>query len=511
MTGNPAHKRFLLLVMIILIIPGFISAATFELNASLRKAYELVHLLRFNEATEIIWKEKSRNPDNVAIAYVESQMDFLRAFISEEEVDFIRLKRNLSQRIELTEKIENDTPWKRLMKAEALMHIAIVKLKWREYLTAAYQFRKAYRLLEENKRKFPGFIPNLKGLGFFHTVIGAVPENYKWLSNIAGMHGTIRQGAAELTLLYLKTGKDSSLSFLHNESMFIKTFVLAHFEKNNEGALVLAGKIKDDSLDDGPLEKFIIANTYIINGKNDSALHILSQPVKSGTYPLHYLNYLRGMVRLNKLDYTAANDFNAFITGFRGNSFVKSAWQKIAWISFLNHDIANYRKNISKALTAGNDFTDEDRQALHEAESNETPNYYLLRSRLLFDGGYYHEALAELAGKPQKEFPVMKDQLEFTYRLARIYDKTGEWRKAITYYEITYKNGNSRPYYFAANSALNVAGIYEEQGEKEKAEEWLRKCLALRGHEYQNSIDQKAEAAMNRLGKETAETKNKKN
>src|SRR5687767_9800855 len=106
MTCNTAHKRLLQLVIIFLMIPGYTTASNFELNPSLKKAYELVHLLRFNEATEIIWNEKKRHPDNVAVAYVESQMDFLRAFISEEEVDFIRLKRNLSQRIELTEKIE---------------------------------------------------------------------------------------------------------------------------------------------------------------------------------------------------------------------------------------------------------------------------------------------------------------------------------------------------------------------------------------------------------------------
>ncbi|MBK7970390.1 MAG: hypothetical protein IPK08_16405 [Bacteroidetes bacterium] len=67
------------------------------------------------------------------------------------------------------------------------------------------------------------------------------------------------------------------------------------------------------------------------------------------------------------------------------------------------------------------------------------------------------------------------------------------------YYGQTYENGSSTTYYFAANAALLSAIIYEEQKQNKEAIEWYKKCLALRNHEYQNSIDQKAEAGLNRL------------
>ena len=43
--------------------------------------------------------------------------------------------------------------------------------------------------------------------------------------------------------------------------------------------------------------------------------------------------------------------------------------------------------------------------------------------------------------------------------------------------------------------------LYEGKGDAAKAEDYFRVCLNFRDHEYQNSIDQKAKAGLNRLGK----------
>ena len=72
---------------------------------------------------------------------------------------------------------------------------------------------------------------------------------------------------------------------------------------------------------------------------------------------------------------------------------------------------------------------------------------------------------------------------------------------AIQYYEQTISNGKNYSYYFAANSALMLGILYEGKGNAAKAEDYFRVCLNFRDHEYQNSIDQKAKAGLNRLGK----------
>lgn len=144
-------------------------------------------------------------------------------------------------------------------------------------------------------------------------------------------------------------------------------------------------------------------------------------------------------------------------------------------------------------------MTDEDRSAIAEWESQQEPHIVLLKARLLFDGGYYRDALGLLAKQPATAFPSFRDQLEFTYRLARIYDRQGKAELAMGLYESTFKNGAAHPYYFAANSALHIGQLYESKNERTKAKVYYKKVLELRNHEFQNSIDQKAKAGLNRL------------
>ncbi|MFM8950699.1 MAG: tetratricopeptide repeat protein, partial [Bacteroidota bacterium] len=102
---------------------------------------------------------------------------------------------------------------------------------------------------------------------------------------------------------------------------------------------------------------------------------------------------------------------------------------------------------------------------------------------------------------PTSKVASLRDQLEFTYRMARICEKKKMTERAIRFYNSTYVNGKDHTWYFAANSALLLGNIYEKAGDKTKALEWYKKCLALRKHEYQNSIDQKAESGKNRVSK----------
>lgn len=106
-----------------------------------------------------------------------------------------------------------------------------------------------------------------------------------------------------------------------------------------------------------------------------------------------------------------------------------------------------------------------------------------------------------LAGKSTDDFLAIKDKIEFTYRAARIYHETGDIEKAIQFYQSTIARGEKYSYYFAANSALHLGLIYENQGLPDKATEYFHKCLAMKNTDYKNSLDQKAKAGLNRLGK----------
>ncbi|MEP7170211.1 MAG: hypothetical protein ABI855_12635, partial [Bacteroidota bacterium] len=190
-------KQFLL-SLIFLLIFNSVAQAEFVFTPNCVQAYNQVILLNFSAARQILLAEKKSNPINLIPEYIESYMDFLTAFISEEQKDFDYLKNKRAEHLEKIEKDDKSSPYYLLTQAEINLQSAIVKIKFQEYLTAAYQFRKGYKLLEENEKKFPGFAPNKKCLGLLHALIGAVPSNYKWLTEILGFHGTIPQGIGEL-------------------------------------------------------------------------------------------------------------------------------------------------------------------------------------------------------------------------------------------------------------------------------------------------------------------------
>ena len=496
-------------ILISCILSLFFSAslqAEFIFTPGCANAYSEVIRLNFSTARQMLSLERKSNPKNLIPEYIESYIDFLTAFISEEQKDFDHLKSKRAERLMLIDKDDEKSPWFLLSKAEINLQTAIVKLKFREYLTAAYEFRKGYKLLEDNEKKFPGFVPDKKCLGLLHALIGSVPSDYKWLTRILGFHGTIPQGIGELRDLLDISEKNPDYSYMHDETMIMLMYFEYHLLKNSSSAMELAKKIAESSSyrkdqKPGTLQLFAINSIYLYTGANEKTIELLSnRDTAMQEFPVYYLDFMLGSAKMNKLDFTSGKHFEYYLRNFKGKSFVKTSYQKLAWIDLLQGDTAGYHQKMKLVKENGNEFTDEDKQALKEATSDELPNIHLLRARLLFDGGYYDRAVSEIAGKPIGYFPKYKDQLEVVYRLARIYDRKGQKDKAIDNYQRTIRFGETKPWYFAANSALYLGLLYENALDTANAAKSYRKCLSLRNHEYQNSIDQKAEAGLNRLG-----------
>ena len=491
-------KKIILLILVAVNVHG----QTIKWTESCFRAYEETSKLNFNKARQLIETERRSNPANLVIPYIESQADFIKVFISESESDLESLKKKNAQRLEEVDAIEGEDPYSNLFRAEYHLQIAVARLKFEEYIGAVYETRKALKLLESNRKKYPEFHPNLRSLGFIHAFVGTVPRNYQWVINLLGFSGTMEQGLAELTELLDATYHKKELRYLKDETIVLLTFMEMNMVKNKGSAGIRKRLNNIENIHQKPLLLFAKSVFHFANSENDSVISLLSKKViPEEAYNLYYLDYMEGIARLNKLDLTAEKSFYTYVRHHQGFSFVKSAYQKLAWIRLLQEDMTGYKKLIALAGDAkiGGTFSDEDKQALKEFQTKEIPNVHLLKSRLLFDGGYYHHALHEIAGKPPDHFPSLRDKIEFTYRLARIFEKTNKVEKAIEYYKHTITNGKSHDFYFAANSALLLGLHYENEGNNKKAEEYYRLCLSMRNHEYQNSLDQKAKAGLSRV------------
>jgi hypothetical protein len=495
----------LLIILLLTFSHSYFSFASFDFNENCKNAYGKIISLRFNEGQALLKTEKITNPSNLIPYYLENYIDFLKIIISEEQTLFDSLKPNKDIRISKIEKSEDKSPYLNYCLAEINLQWAFARMKFKEYIKAAGEINNAYKLLKKNEEKYPDFIANLKGLGLLHALIGTIPDDYKWVTKLIGVTGTISQGVNELSSVLATAFKNPEYEYLKTESVFFLTFIQLNLQSNKDEAIKLSKYLENPNFETlaktNPLLIYAGASIALHTGSNDKAIEILlSRPTGKEYYPFYYLDYLTGVAKLNRLDYDSYKYLYSFLLNFKGQNYIKAAYQKIAWYYLINNNINKYNEKMSYALTQGNSFVDEDRQAQNDAKSSIVPNIKLLEARLLFDGGYYQKALDLLIDKNPSDFCVStKDYLEYTYRLGRIYDEWGFDTKAVPFYELTIKNGSAFTFYFAANSALHLGLIYENLGNKEKAIYYYQLCSGMKNTEYKTSINQKAKAGLNRL------------
>lgn len=491
-------KKFVFISLFIVCISAN-SYAYYDFDKKLELAYSSILSFHFAEAEQLLQQEKIEKPGNdLRLVYL-NYIYFLKAFITEEKSEFENLKINSS--IYLNEinrdRSNSSSPFHLYVQSEILIQQALVRIKFNESLISAAEIRKAYKLIRKNEILFPTFVLNKKISGLLNAIVGSIPIRYQWIIKYAGMEGNIIMGLNELQELYDNVETTSFKSY-RTEILFYLGNIYSVFSMPMDSVLLL--NQMQPLIIKSPLIAFVYSNIMMKLGKNEAALAALNSSIlNDSSYPFIYLYYKRGLARLRKLDLSAEQDFEYFLLHYKGLSNIKSAYQKLAWISLIKGDSARYFYNLKLCSEKGISYNEDDKAAQDEAESGVVVNTFLLRARLYFDGGYYNKALSEIAGKKIEYFPWYRDQLEITYRLGRIMQMTGKIDKAIAYFEMTIKNGLSSKYYYAANSALMLGLIYEGEKQKDKAKVFFQKCLSIKHEEYKNSIDQKALAGLERI------------
>ncbi|MBW6490004.1 MAG: hypothetical protein K0B15_02305 [Lentimicrobium sp.] len=481
-------------------------AGIYNMNKNCEKAYDHILSLRLTMAEEMLQAERISNPDNIIIDYLENYADFLKVIISEDRGLYEKFSSEKQQKLVQFESGDKQSPWHLYAQAQFHLQHSFASLRFEEYKSAAIDINKFYRLLNRNIALFPNFLPNQTAMGLMHVLIGSIPQNYQWITRLLYMQGTVDQGIDYMQRVLSHPDLDKNFSFLKAETLFLLTFTTFNLSQvseeinfienylNNAGTQALIAK--------HPLLIYAKAVFLMHNGKNNEAIETLKlAPVSKEYYPFYYLQYLTGQAKLNRLDEDARIWFLRYINNFRGKSFIKSAYQRLAWISLLEGDMNGYNEYMYRLRHKGNIIIDGDRYAQKEAESKLIPNPLLLKSRLLFDGGYYAEAEKLLASITVISISNDYEKTEYHYRKARIYHNWGKTDKANKEYQQTILLGEKQKWFFAANAALHLGYIYENEGNLNQARQYFKKCLSMNYDEYRTSISQKARAGLSRIGK----------
>ena len=500
---NRPKARFSIIFLLVwaFLFASYSSFSQYNYTAGCQKAYQAILNLQFQEARQLIAVEKSSDHLNLIPVYLENYIDFLTLFIGEDHSSYEQIRPGFMARLDALGKGMNTSPYCNFCLGESNLQWAFIQLKFGEYTQAALRVRKANQYFTENARRFPDFLPNNIGLGITHFFGGLVPDSYKWLANLMGISGSVSQGLGELRSVANYSGNDVIYNQFKPQALLYMAMASVNLGKDKSEALKVVELFSNNNSYQSPLIVYASASILMKNGMNEKALKILRQrPQEPGSFPFYFLDFMEGNARLNSLDTTALKNYYYFLGHFRGLHYIKSAWQKVGWLQFIKGDTAGYRQAMAKVLSCGSASGEEDKQALHEAQLKQLPNLILLRARLLFDGGYYDKAAAELLNRSTKTFLYSKkDLVEYSYRLGRIYQESGNPVKALGYYRSTIQRGKNEPWYYAAASALQMGFIYENSGELVKADSAYHVCLECKPAEYKNSLSQKAKAGISRI------------
>ena len=469
---------------------------TYNYNNNCSKAYEYYMSLHFTEANAIIYEEIKANPYNLMATYLSDYDDCLLLLMNCNKVDYDQRKDHLDERIALLDKGDKNSPWYRFCKAGIYLHWALVRMRFDEKFKAATTFRKSYLLLKENEELFPDFEYNKVFFGLEETVVGTIPDNYKWIASIFGLKGNVRKGVGKLSgFINAHNNQDP----LRLEAVVYYAYLKFYLLSQQPDVWNFLNSSEFSTHND-LLRTFVKSNIAVNYRKADAAIAILQSASLEKNYSKYPIfDYEMGSALLDKLDPSCINYFQRYLKENNSNIYIKDTWQKMALAYYLEANIprASYcREQIKKG---GNAQVDADKQAERFGESTVWPNNTLLQARLLLDGGYYNQALDKLNKINESSLKDIGDKLEYLFRLGRVYDEMGNENKALSYYQSAINVGKDRPEHFAARAALQMGFVYEHEGKMNDAISKYQECLNMHNHDFQSSIDQQAKAGINRL------------
>jgi tetratricopeptide (TPR) repeat protein len=234
--------------------------------------------------------------------------------------------------------------------------------------------------------------------------------------------------------------------------------------------------------------------------KNSIALKTLMNRPHHFTYePFHLMSYYLGVSKLYKTDSSAVLELKSFIHNYKGESYLKSAYEKLSWFYVINGDenqASYYKKKIAYV---GKAINNEDKQASRYTQKV-NPHRIILKSRLLYDGGYYNEAYDLLNSFKVRQLTSSNEKAEFCYRKGRVLQKLGLIDRALIMYEACSLYAIQSKEYYGAYACLYLGDYYSKEGSSDLAIKFYTRSMSYsKNQEYVDSIHSRAKAGLKKL------------
>ena len=470
----------------------------FDYNNTCQKAHKALLNYNLEEARGLLKKERRRAPDNLIPVYLSEYLDFYRLISYESQDYYDTFEHLVDNRLNRLRKGPESSPFQTFARGEIQLHWAILQVKHGDWWSGGMDFYAAYQLFKKTHSQFPEFLPVKKSLLPIKGMIGTLPGAYQSIISLFGIDGDLQSTMDEYPTLLANMAKQDRWEAYHDEAKLFYGYMQLHLLNESTAAWKT---IKEATRDyaKNPVSAFARANIALNNYKNDEVLTTLA-PYQDKIPAIPHLDYLHGNALLNKLNPRAKHYLGRYVRQFKGNSYIKDAYLKMGWAYLIDGNTDFYDKCAYLVNNKAEPRRAVDKQAVKEVEKYNRSNIYLLKARLLFDGGYFKRALTQLikAGNPPKT--QKRAYTEYFYRLGRIRQNLNRETKAIQAFNKLKVLDKSTIYeYYLPASYYQLGVIHEKTEEKQKALNHYQQVLNFDDYPYQKSFNQKAKAGIERL------------
>jgi len=452
--------------------------------------------LRLKSANEQLAKLKISDSKNATIDFLQLFTSYYKVLVHLDKKYLVEFNAEFEAFIKINQLLPNSSPYKDYTKGSALLMKAIVAGAFNKYIEAASGFRSSFLVLSANHKKFPNFLTNLKELGALEAMIGSMPSQYQWIISALGLNGTIAGGLTKIET-YLSKCRFEPIIEQQQASIYL-TLIQFNFTDKQKAWSYYRAYAKN--LESNLMQSYVLAFVAGKSGHTQEALSVLDKRPKSQDYEqIPYLNFLKAEFLLHQLNFEAAIWYKKYIFSSESKGSVKEAYQKLSWISLFQNDQDKYLIYKSMSEKMQSHLGSEQKLVNADLQQKVFLNKNLLKARLLFDGGYFDEALNELKQIEINDLASIYQKTEYNYRLARIYQEKENFTVSLKFYKDCLVFGEKINTYFKPNACLQLGIIYKQMGNSSLAKAYFNEVSTFNNYDYEDSIKQKAKAGLNQI------------
>ena len=139
--------------------------ANFIFTPQLKEVYHDLLKLKLRSARPQLKSNLATEKENGIRILLDNYADIIELLVTEDRILYTQLAENEWERLKKIKNLNDRSPYFLFVQAEIRLQWSVVKLKFGDETGAFFDLQKSYKLLEENRRKYPDFLPQKKIIG----------------------------------------------------------------------------------------------------------------------------------------------------------------------------------------------------------------------------------------------------------------------------------------------------------------------------------------------------------